>query len=160
MKKIVKQATNDILQGYSSKRSKAILKHVLSPLELKALKYRYKAFQYDINGTSIPITAEICKQLLIFTRKKINFFSDLMQQESFNQKTSLSIPKLLDDPKVILSLPPHLRNILIGRLDCYNLFDVLQIGRKQLSQTRRLGKEGLKKLDNLFNEYNCGHLFV
>jgi hypothetical protein len=160
MKRTVKQPKNDVLQGYGSKHSKAILKHLLSPLELKALKCRYKAFQYDINGTHIPITAGTCKHLLVFTRSKINFFSDLMKQESFNQKTSLSIPKLLDDPKVILSLPSHLRNILIGRLDCYNLFDVLQIGRKQLAQTRRLGKEGMKTLDNLFKEYNCGHLFI
>ncbi len=160
MKKTVKQATNDIFRGYSNKQSKVILKHLLSPLELEALKHRYKPFQYDINGESISITAGTSKQLLIYTRSKINFFSDLIQQENFNRKISVSIPKLLDDPKVILSLPAHLRNILIGRLDCYNLFDVLQIGRKQLSQTRRLGKEGLKTLDNLFKEYNCGHLFI
>ena len=160
MKRTVKQPANDILQEYSSKQSKATLKHILSPLELEALKCRYKAFQYNLEGTSFPITAETCKQLLIFTRSKINFFSDLMQQKNFNQKTLLSIPKLLDDPKVILSLPPHLRNILIGRLDCYNLFDVLLVGRKQLSQTRRLGKKGLKTLDNLFKKYNCEHLFL
>lgn len=160
MEKTVKQSTNDIFKGYSNKQSRAILKHILSPLELEAIKRQYKSFEYNINGASIPITAGTCKQLLIFTRNKINFFSDLMQQENFNQKKSLSIPRLLDDPKVILSLPPHLRNILIGRLECYNLFDVLQIGRKQLAQTRRLGKEGLKTLDNLFKEYDCEYLFI
>ena len=160
MKRTVKQPTNDILQGYSNKQLNVILKHLLSPLELEALKRRYKAFQYDINGISITITAETCKQLLIFTRNKISFFSDLMQQEILNQRNSIFIPKFLNDPKTILSLPPYLRNIVIGRLNCYNLFDVLQIGRRQLAQTPRLGKKGLKTLDNLFKEYNCGHLFV
>jgi hypothetical protein len=159
MKKTVKQPANDFFIGYTNKHSQAILKHLLSPLELAALKRRYKAFQYTMNGASVSITVETCKQLLFFTRNKINFFSEVLQRESYNHKMSVSIPKLLDDPKVVLSLPPHLRNILIGRLNCYNLFDVLQIGRKQLSQTRRLGKGGLKALDNLFEEHNCGHLF-
>ena len=79
MKKTVKQAANDILKGYSNKQSRTILKHILGPLELEALKRQYKSFHYNINGASILITAGTCKQLLIFTRNKINFFSDLMQ---------------------------------------------------------------------------------
>jgi hypothetical protein len=159
MKKTVKQTANDILIGYHNKQSRAILKHLLSPLELEAFKRRYKAFPYNMEDASVFITAATCKQLLNVTRNKINFFSELLQQESGDQQTLIFLPKLLDDPKVILSLPPHLRNILVGRLDCHNLFDVVQIGRKQLSQTRGLGKGGLKMLDNLFTAYNCGHLF-
>jgi hypothetical protein len=158
MKKTVKHSANDILRGYN-KQSRAILKHLLSPLELQAFKHRYNPFPYNMEGAPVFITAATCKQLLIVTRNKINFFSDLLQQKSGDQQTSISLPKLLDDPKVILSLPPHLRNILVGRLDCHNLFDVVQIGRKQISQTRGLGKGGLKTLDNLFTAYNCGHLF-
>jgi hypothetical protein len=157
MKKTVKQ--DDILIGYHNQQSRAILKHLLSPLELQALKHRYKAFPYTMEGASVLITVATCKQLLIVTRNKLNFFSDFLQQQSADQKTLIFLPKLLDDPRVILSLPPHLRNILVGRLDCHNLFDVMQIGRKQLAQTRGLGKGGLKTLDNLFKKYNCGHLF-
>ncbi len=158
MKQKTKTTKPDFLLELKNKPAQEILPHILSPIELAAIRKNYRPFKYRLNGFSIYVTDIACKQLLSITRYKVGFFTGVMYRETLTHNNSFHVKRVLEDPRPILNLPSYLRNRLIA-LQCYNLFDIIQLGRNKIAQSPGFGKSTMKELDDMFKAYECSHLF-
>lgn len=153
-----KQTVKPDLAVLRTKGSKEILKHLLSPLEQAAMRHAYRPFIYNINGARVYISRSVCKHLLHLSNQK----ADLMWHAMQTQKEAKGIPNKLrevfDDPQIVFALNPRLRNRLC-RLECYNLFAIMQKGRSYFVNEQGFSRNAMKTLDALFEKYNCKHLF-
>jgi hypothetical protein len=118
-----------------TKGSKAILKHILSPLEQAAMRHSYQPFNYNLDGTPIYISSGICKRLVNITTKKTELMSHAIRKESLAKDIPHKLREVFDDPRIILSLHPRLRNRLCS-LQCYTLFAVIKKAEAILQRSR------------------------
>jgi hypothetical protein len=139
-------------------QAQKVLKPILSPLEEKALQNLYKPFTFRVNGLTIYISDRACKRLLKSTETKVLLLNDLVYKEKICKDIPLKHREAFEDPKIILSLPPRLRNELC-RLECYCLLTVMVRGRKYFSEEQKFSSNAMKILDGLFARYQCGSLF-
>lgn len=138
--------------------AKVLLTPVLSPLEQMALNKKWQPFIYKIKEHEIYISGFDCKQLLITTTKKLQLLTAAVTKNRLAEGIPLKQREAFDDPKMVLSLHPLLRNRLC-KLECYNLFTIMQRGRSYFVEEQNFSKQNMKTLDALFAKYNCGHLF-
>lgn len=137
-----------------------ILKHILSPLELAALRHDYKSFVYPYNGIDVTIGSEENKALLCFSCDKIKFFTRVVTKVRAGQAHKLPRhKKFLSSNIMAHHLPVYLVNRLRGQ-GCETIFHIAKRGRKRISQMRGIGKAALNELDKLFTKNGCPNLFV
>lgn len=133
------------------------LRHILSPLEQAVLKENYKPFVYNYNGIGLYISRKAAGQLMDYARHKIEFVTTLVERERLSTGIPLKQREAFDNPRLILALPPRLRNRLI-RLGCYTLFAVMQKGRGYFEE-QGFSPPVIRRLEGLFGEYGCEGLF-
>jgi len=80
MKKKAKEQTGTAALPVVGTDTLHLLKHILSPLELEALKHPHREFEFRFNDVVIPVSTAACSQLLAICSIKIRSFSDLLQQ--------------------------------------------------------------------------------
>ena len=95
-----------------TKRSKAILKHILSPLEQTAMRHSYQPFTFNLDGVRVYISGNTCKHLVNITTQKAELLLHAIQTEKLAKSIPYKLREVFDDPRVILALPPRLRNRL------------------------------------------------
>ena len=88
---------------------------------------------------------------------KIQLVTDLAEKERLTLHIPYKLRETLDDPAIVLSLNPVLRNRLC-RIEMYTLFKISQKGRAYLKQKKFTDSE-LQKIDAVFAKYKCSHLF-
>ncbi len=142
-----------------TKRSKAILKHILSPLEQTAMRRNYEPFTFNLDGVRVYISSNTCKHLVTITTQKAELLLHAIQTEKLAKGIPHKLREVFSDPRIILSLPPRLRNRLC-RVQCYTLFAIMQKGRAFFIEEQKFGKKAMETLDGLFAKYNCSQLFV
>lgn len=146
------------LASLKKAQSSKLLKHVLSPLEEAAFKHGFQPFTYNIEkGVSIYVTHFTCRQLLSKTKEKLDLMLNCTDKMHYFKDIPVKYRDAFDDPRIILSLPPILRNRLC-RLDCYTLISILKCGRQYFVENLRAGE--VKHIDALFAKYKCSHLFI
>src|SRR4051812_35540593 len=111
-----------------TKRSKQVLKHILSPLEEAAMRRNYQPFTYNLDGARAYISASMCRHLVRATTQKVELLRLAIEKDELAKNIPYKLREVFDDPRIILSLPPRLRNTLC-RLECYTLFTLIQKGR-------------------------------
>lgn len=146
------------LASLRTAQSRKILKHVLSPLEQVAFKNGFQPFTYTVEkDVSIYVSHFTCRQLLSKTKEKLDLMLNCSDKMHYFKDIPVKHRDVFDDPRIILSLPPVLRNRLC-RLDCYTLISILKHGRKYFIENLRVGE--VKHIDALFKKYNCSTLFI
>lgn len=141
-----------------SQEERQLVKHVLSPLELSALRHNYQPFNYRCEGSFIYISGQACKQLLTKAKTQLSFFTNRLQIERESKNIPRRLREVFEDPREILSLPTYTRNHLC-RLECYTMLRIMILGRNYFLDRKEFGKKSMQTVDNLFAKYNCGHLF-
>jgi len=134
------------------------LKHILSPLEQAALQHQYKPFVYNYEGISIYISRRSCKQFMDYATDKITFLTSLIELERLSVEIPIKHREAFYDPRLILALPPRLRNRLV-KLGCYNMFFIMQKGKSYFQDEQGFSSITIQRLDALFSKYKCSHLF-
>lgn len=146
------------LASVKAAQSRKILKHVLSPLEEAAFKNGFQPFTYNVEkGVSIYVTHFTCRQLLSKTKEKLDLMLNCTDKMHYFKDIPVKYRDDFDDPRIILSLHPTLRNRLC-RLECYTLISILKHGRKYFAENLRAGE--VKHIDALFKKYKCNNLFI
>lgn len=141
-----------------SQQERYLIKHVLSPLELSALRHNYQSFNYRCQGSFIYISGPACKQLLARAKSQLSFFTNRLQIENESKSVPRRLREIFEDPAEVLSLPAYVRNNLC-RLECYTMFRIMILGRKYFSDRKDFGKKSLETIDNLFLKHKCNNLF-
>jgi hypothetical protein len=139
-------------------KAQKVLKPVLSPLEERALRNLYKPFTFRVNGLTVYVSDRDCKRLLKTTETKVLLLNDLVYKEKICKGIPLKFREAFEDPRIILSLQPRLRNQLC-RLECYCLLTIMVRGRKYFVEEQKFSSNAMKILDGLFADYQCGSLF-
>lgn len=134
------------------------LKHLLSPLEEAAFAHAYKPFNYSMRGHSLYISAWGCRELMESTSHKLKTLETLEYQDRLCATVSPRHREALFDPRVILSLPPRLRNRLC-RLECYSLFAIMRKGRAFFEKEQRFTASAMKALEQAFKIREAKQLF-
>ncbi|PBQ30545.1 hypothetical protein CNR22_01755 [Sphingobacteriaceae bacterium] len=142
----------------TDKRSLPYLKQILSPLELSALRHNYQPFNYKFEGHFIYISGRACKQLLETTKTQLSFFTNQVEKQRYMRSIPRKHREVFEDPAQVLSLPPHLRNKLCN-LQIYTLLRIMILGRSYFENHKAFGRKSIKVLEELFENYHCGHLF-
>ena len=142
-----------------TKRSKAILKHILSSLEQTAMRHSYQPFTFNLDGVRVYISSNTCRHLITITTQKAELLLHAIQTEKLAQGIPHKLREVFSDPKLILSFPPRLRNRLC-RLQCYTLFAIMQKGRSYFADEQKFSKKAMQTLDGLFKEHGCSNLFT
>jgi hypothetical protein len=144
-----------------SKSDKTVLKHILSPLELCAWDNEYKPFTYKLDNIPIKVSATDCMKFLATSKTKIDTFSLLIFKTS-NQLTggnSKAVNQFLDSDITTHQLPNYILNVLCYRYKCKTTYDVLRLGKKEISTSKGIGKTAIKYLETLFKKHKCKHFF-
>jgi hypothetical protein len=141
-----------------SQKERGLIKHLLSPLELSALRHNYQPFNYKCEGNFIYISVPACKQLLTRAKTQLSFFTNRLQIERESQRVPRRLREVFEDPAEILSLPAYTRNHLC-RLECYTMLRIMILGRKYFLERKEFGKKSMQIMDDLFKRYKCSHLF-
>lgn len=152
---IVKEADLSFIQTQPVLKT---LQHLLSPLEQAALRHHYRPFTYYVNGAGVYISGALCQRLAKLVTQKQELLSHAIQKESLSKNIPYSLRETFDDPRIILSLAPRLRNKLC-RLECYTLFAILQKGRGYFANQQQFSAGAMQVLDGLFAHYKCARLF-
>lgn len=132
--------------------------YVLAPIEQQAIHHRYQPFMYKAPGFRLYISGEACKFLRETAEQKIRMLHSLIEKDKISKNIPLHLREVFDDPQIVLSLPPRLRNRLCT-LECYCLFTIMQRGRSYFATKQNFSPGHLKTLDGLFANYHCGDLF-
>lgn len=143
----------------TDKRSPRYLKQILSPLELSALRHNYQPFNYKFEGHFIYISGRACKQLLETTKTQLCFFTNQVEKQRHMRNVQRKHREVFEDPAQVLSLTPYLRNKLCS-LQIYSLLRILILGRSYFENHKAFGPKSIKTLEDLFEKYGCGHLFL
>lgn len=146
------------IASLKTKASKVLLTPILSPLEYKALNKKWQPFTYKIAELSIYISATHCKHLLIATLHKLQRLNAAVTKDKLSQGIPVKLRETFDDPRIVLSLHPSLRNKLC-KLECYNLFSIMNKGRDFFETEQKFSKQNMKTLNALFVKYKCDSLF-
>ncbi len=138
-----------------------VLKHILSPLELKARDNQYKSFTYIFNKMSITVSLKEAEAILTVSKSKIDVFTKIIHRSKIaSQNKVVNIKRQFMESLITAhGLPITLTNKLSKTFSCKNMYDVLRSGKQQLALKRSISKIGLKKLELLINENACSHLF-
>jgi hypothetical protein len=156
--KTLSKSKEDNFYSEICKKDRQYLKHILSPLELAALRHNYKPFNYRIEGVFVYISGFACRQLLDFTKTQVTFFTNRMERENKSKGIPRKLREVFEDPAEILSLPAYTRNHLC-RLECYSMFKIMILGRQYFLDHTDFGKKSMQLLDALFEKHSCGNLF-
>ena len=156
--KTLSKSKEDNSYSEISKKERQYLKYILSPLELAALRHKYKPFNYKIEGVFIYISGFACRQLLEFTKTQVTFFSNRMERENKSKDIPRKLREVFEDPAEILSLPSYTRNHLC-RLQCYSMFKIMILGKQYFLDRKEFGKKSLKTIEGLFAKHNVTKLF-
>lgn len=138
-------------------KTQRILKHLLSPLEQAAMRHKYQPFVYNLNGARIYISARVCRQLLHVASQRAELIHRAVVEQHAAKNVPLKLREVFDDPRIILSLHPSIRNRLC-KLECYTLLTIMQRGRAYFIE-QHFGKRAMQTLDHLFEKYKCNRLF-
>jgi hypothetical protein len=157
MKNKLNQAEKDALAAVNSKSTQAILRHVLSPLEQAALRHSFRPFRYNLKGAKIYISGGNSRQLLHGIMHKIEQLTFIITKEQSSRQIPLRLREVFDDPAIVLSITPIVRNQLC-RLECYTLFSIMQRGKTYFIE-KGLGKQAMQTLEALFAKHEVLHLF-
>jgi hypothetical protein len=134
------------------------LRPLLSPLEQAILYGNGNPFLYTIGGQKIYISRWLALEFMKCAQRKMQ----LLEAAKEKDKQAINIPfklrETFDDPRIILSLHPTLRNRLC-RLECYSLFSIMLHGRKYFEDDQKFSKAAIKAISELFENYKCGALF-
>lgn len=142
-----------------SQQERSLIKHVLSPLELSALRHNYQPFNYKCHGSFIYISGPACKQLLGLAKTQLSFFTNRLQIERESKGVPRRLREVFEDPAEILSLPAYVRNNLC-RLKCYSMLRMMILGRKYFLERKEFGKKSIQTMDDLFSRHRCSRLFA
>lgn len=146
------------LASLKTAQSRKILKHVLSPLEEAAFKNAYQPFTYTLEkGISVYVTHYTCKHILNKTREKLDLLLNCTNKMVYFKDIPSKYWETFDDPRIVLSLPPVLRNRLC-KLECYTLLTIVRRGRKYFLE-QGFSPATLKTLDKVFAKYKSEKLF-
>lgn len=152
------QTESETLLTLTTAKALGLLKHLLSPLEEAAFVHGYKPFHYTIRGHRLYISAWGCKELRESTSRKRQLLETLEYQDRICLTVPLRHREALFDPRIVLSLPPRLRNRLC-RLGCYNLFFILQKGRAFFEVEEGFTTHAMNSLDKAFEACEAKALF-
>ncbi len=150
--------SKDELALLRSQKAHKALQHILSPLELAAIKSLYQPFTYTYNRTTLYVNESDCKHLAWITRQKINLINGIIYKDNHGEGIPVNLRKAFTDPREVLAFPSRLRNVLINS-GCSTLLDIILKGRSFFLEDRKLSKHSLSLLDALFLKYRCIHLF-
>lgn len=153
-----KQPDSETLAALKAAKAFGLLKHLLSPLEEAAFNHAYKPFNYIIRGHRLYVSALACKELQESTGRKLRLLEMLEYQDRLCATVPLKNREALFDPRIILSLPPRLRNRLC-RLGCYSLFAIMQRGRRFFEVEEGFTVHAINTLDQAFEKQEVKHLF-
>ncbi|PBQ33893.1 hypothetical protein CNR22_19590 [Sphingobacteriaceae bacterium] len=145
------------IASLKTKAAKVLFTPILSPLELTALNKKWQPFTYKIADLKIYISALHCKHLLISTLHKLQRLNAAVTKDKLSQGIPIKLRETFDDPKIVLSLIPPLRNKLC-KLECYTLFSIMQKGKAFFEQ-HKFSAANIAALENLFMKYSCSKLF-
>ncbi len=134
------------------------VKQILSPLEERVLFGKPNPFIYDFEGRSIYVSRYMAKELLGCIRRKIELIKHAQEKDLDLAKVPFKYREALDNPKIVLSLTPLLRNRLC-KLELYSLYKIMKKGRKYFEEELNFSKKYMATLDGLFAYYKCGDLF-
>lgn len=156
-KNILPNLSKELLAA--DKRSLKFLKQILGPLELSALRHNYQSFNYKFEGHFIYISGRACKQLLETTKTQLSFFTNQVEKQRHMRNIPRKHREVFEDPAQVLSLTPYLRNKLCS-LQIYSLLRIMILGRSYFENHKAFGPKSIKTLEDLFEKYGCGHLFL
>lgn len=145
------------IASLKTKAAKVLLIPILSPLEQTALNKKWQPFTYKIADLKIYISALHCKHLLISTLQKLQRLNAAVTKDKLSQGIPINLRETFDDPKIVLSLNPPLRNRLC-KLECYTLFTIMQKG-KVFFQQQKFSKAQINAIEDLFLKYKLAKLF-
>lgn len=152
---------NEILDediaSLKTRSAKVLLNPILSPLELTALNKKWQPFTYKIANLKIYISALHCKHLLVSTLHKLQRLNAAVTKDKLSKGIPISMRETFDDPKIVLSLNPKLRNRLC-KLECYTLFTIMQKGKIFFEQ-QKFSKAHVNAIEDLFLKYKLAKLF-
>lgn len=135
-----------------------LMPDLLSPLEAHVIKHGAQPFTYKFKDISIYISASGCRQFIRNLNYKIQIIGRLLNEENRFGNLPKKLRNQLDDPTIITSLYPVLRNRLHSA-ECYTLAIIASKGRDYFVKELGLGKAAMKTLDALFIKRKAGHLF-
>jgi hypothetical protein len=153
-----KQPDSETMAALKAAKAFGLLKHLLSPLEEAAFNHAYKPFSYIICGHRLYVSAWGSKELLESSCRKLQILETLECQDRLCATVPLKHREALFDPRIILSLPPRLRNRLC-RLGCYSLFAIMQRGRRFFEVEEGFTAHAINTLDQAFEKHQAKHLF-
>lgn len=139
--------------------NKDLMPDLLSPLEAQIVKHGAQPFTYKFKDISIYISASGCRQFILNLNYKIQIIGRLLDEENRFGDLPKRLRNQLDDPTIIASLYPVLRNRLHSA-ECYTLAIIASKGRDYFVNELGFSKSVMKTLDGLFAERKAGHLFI
>lgn len=134
------------------------VKQIISPLEERVLFGKPDPFIYDFDGKTIYVSRHMAKELLGGIQRKLELIKIAQEKDIDLAKVPFKHREALDDPKIILSLTPLLRNRLC-KLEFYSLYKIMKKGRAYFEGELNFNKKYMQLLDELFAKYKCGDLF-
>lgn len=157
-KNLKNEISDKDIASLKTKTAKTLLTPILSPIELAALNRKWQPFTYNLAGLKIYISGLHCKQLLVSTMNKLQRLNVAVAKDKFSQGIPVKLRETFDDPKVVLSLNPVLRNKLC-KLECYSLFTIMQKGKSFFEIEQKFSVQHVKTIEGLFAKYKLGKLF-
>lgn len=141
-----------------NKGERRLMQHILSPLELAAMRHHYQPFSYKIEGRFVYFSEPVCKSLAEGTKERISLVRNRLNVETKSAGVPRKLREVFEDPREILSLTPSLRNRLC-KLDCFSMLKIMLLGRAYFKDKKEFGPKSMKVMDDLFAKYKCQHLF-
>lgn len=115
-----------------------------------------------LNQISITAAKKIYKEGMIILRshEKIyrHWVADKLLRESGIIVYASERDRFLNAPIHEFNLPERLVRILIA-LQCESIYDILELGKKEIQNLKNVGKISFKRLENLIKENNCEDLW-
>lgn len=151
------QISDKDITSLKTRAARVLLTPILSPLELTALNKKWQPFTYKISDLNIYISALHCKHLLISTLHKLQRLNAAITKDKLSQGIPINLRETFDDPKIVLSLNPALRNRLC-KLECYTLFTIMQKGKAFFNE-QKFSKSQMEAIEEIFMKYKLAKLF-
>lgn len=159
----IKVGLLDKVQGLGvieTPESNPLLINFLSPLQRAAFRNKFRPFTYNLEGTELLITADMCRELFWEAKRDYVKYRRLIQPA--RQALLLKDPykkQFLKKKTHHFNFPTRLQHIL-NENSLYTMSSIADKGEHGLSRMRGMGKERVTYLMNLFTDNGCGELFL
>lgn len=145
----------------SDPKLKSMLHHLLSPLEMQAIKNRFTPFTYDLDGVPLFVDSHACNMMLFDAKMRVKYYHELVRANRIIEakKDSKKWAFLVSSPGDIPEISKKLATQL-SRCHLKTMADIARRGSFGMRGYTRIGDKVIAELTAVFKIYKCDNIFI